>query len=212
MTFRREWLKVYFIFGDAYSEHDSLPIIEQALASGVTMFQLREKGPFAKEGQSLVDYGLRVKKICDYYNVPFVVNDDVDLAITLEADGVHLGQDDLSIDAARKLLPSHMFVGISATNLLEALEAKEQGADYIGLGPVYQTSTKKDAKKPIGLKQLAVIKQQLGDTPTVAIGGLLARDMPYLQAEKVDGAAVISAISERKDIQTAVSEFLIRGD
>lgn len=206
--FRREWLRLYFIFGEAYLEEDSLPIIETALRSGVTMFQLREKGPFALKGAALIEYGYKVKALCRQYRVPFVVNDDLDLALTLGADGVHLGQDDMSIGEARQLLPKDMFIGISATNLNEAITAKDQGADYVGVGPIYPTKTKTDAKTPIGFSGLKTIKTQLEDTPIVAIGGLTAKDMPQLKAFMIDGAAVISEIGYRHNVSARVKSFL----
>ncbi len=206
--FQREWLRLYFIFGEVYIEGDSLPIIETALKNGVTMFQLREKGPFALKGDALLEYGLRVKKLCERYNVPFVVNDDLELAMALGADGVHLGQDDVSIGEARNALPEEVFIGISATNLEEAVTAKKQGADYIGVGPVYPTSTKTDAKTPIGFSGLKTIKGRVDRTPVVAIGGLTVRDMPLLKRHCIDGAAVISEIGYQRDVSARVKSFL----
>lgn len=206
--FRREWLRLYFIFGEAYLEEDSLPIIETALKSGVTMFQLREKGPFALKDAALIEYGYKVKALCQTYDVPFVVNDDLELAMALGADGVHLGQDDVSIEEARQVLPKDMFIGISATNLKEAIVAQDQGADYIGVGPIYPTATKTDAKTPIGYSGLKTIKASLGDTPIVAIGGLTANDMPRLKAYEIDGAAVISEIGYQQDVSASVLSFL----
>ncbi|GEM05719.1 thiamine-phosphate synthase 1 [Halolactibacillus miurensis] len=206
--FQREWLRLYFIFGEAYIEEASLPIIEAALKSGVTMFQLREKGPFALKGTALIEYGYKVKALCRQYRVPFVVNDDLELAMALGADGVHLGQDDVSIEQARAVLPKEMFIGISATNLEEAIIAKKRGADYIGVGPIYPTLTKADAKIPIGFSRLKAIKDHVGDTPIVAIGGLRARDMPRLKKYHIDGAAVISEIGYQQDVSASVISFL----
>lgn len=207
--FRREWLRLYFIFGQAYQENPALPVIEEALRSGITMFQLREKGPYALFGSELIDFGEKVRKLCATYDVPFVVNDDIKLAIKLKADGVHIGQEDIHIEEARKILPPEMFIGVSATNEIEAKQAVKDGADYIGVGPIFQTSTKEDAKKPIGFKGLKDIKASIGDMPVVAIGGLAISDAPILKELEVDGAAVISEIGYREDIERVVKAFLL---
>ncbi|GEN57473.1 thiamine-phosphate synthase 1 [Halolactibacillus alkaliphilus] len=207
--FRREWLKLYFIFGQAYQEKAALPIIEEALRSGITMFQLREKGPYALSGSKLIDFGKKVRGLCAAYGVPFVVNDDIELAIKLKADGVHIGQEDMHIGEAREILPPEMFIGVSATNVTEANRALKDGADYIGVGPIFQTSTKEDAKKPIGFTGLKDIKASIGDMPVVAIGGLAIPDAPILKEIEVDGVAVISQIGYQDDIERAVKAFLL---
>lgn len=207
--FRREWLRLYFIFGQAYQEKPALPVIEEALRSGITMFQLREKGPYALFGSDLIDFGEKVRKLCTTYDVPFVVNDDIKLAIKLKADGVHIGQEDIHIEEARKILPPEIFIGVSATNEIEAKQAVKDGADYIGVGPIFQTSTKQDAKKPIGFKGLKEIKASIGDMPVVAIGGLAISDAPILKELEVDGAAVISEIGYREDVERVVKAFLL---
>ncbi|RCW73099.1 thiamine phosphate synthase [Saliterribacillus persicus] len=187
-------LRVYFIMGSQNTREDPLVTIERALAGGVTFFQLREKGKGAKIGEEKEEFVRKIKALCKSYQVPFVINDDVELAIKIGADGVHVGQEDESIESIKKRCPKDFIIGVSSTNLSEAEEANRAGADYIGVGPIYPTSTKADAKMPIGEEGLTEIKDAVGELPVVAIGGIKLQHVIRLRKAGADGVSFISAI------------------
>ncbi|WP_053217488.1 thiamine phosphate synthase [Virgibacillus senegalensis] len=192
----RQSLQVYFIMGSNNGAGNPLHVLEQALAGGITMFQFREKGRGAKTGADKQELASRMKDLCHRHHVPFFVNDDVDLAIKVEADGVHIGQEDEPIGSVRRRCPEHFIIGVSATNQKEAVEAAAAGADYIGAGPVYATSTKQDAKTPIGLTGLTEIRRLIGSTPLTAIGGIQEGNAASVMESGADGISIISAISQ----------------
>ncbi|MFB1050299.1 thiamine phosphate synthase [Paraliobacillus sp. JSM ZJ581] len=194
--FRQKDLAVYFIMGsNNVGDKDPLKVLQAALDGGITMFQFREKGEGALTGKDKRLLAEKMKVLCEQCDVPFIVNDDVELAIEVMADGVHVGQEDASIDEVKQRCPSSFIVGVSATNVIEAEQAAKAGADYIGAGPVFATSTKKDAKTPIGLEGLKQMREKIGDTPMVAIGGINASHVSSILAAGADGVSVISAIS-----------------
>src|SRR5690625_2551217 len=164
-------LKLYFIMGSQNTKSDPVDILKAAIAGGITCFQYREKGEHAKVGLDRINLGLNLRKLCRENNIPFIVNDDVELAIKLDADGIHVGQDDIAIDELRKIVPSHYMIGLSTSTIEESLEAERLNVDYIGVGPVYKTTTKDDALQPIGLKGLQKIRKET-TIPIVAIGGI----------------------------------------
>jgi thiamine-phosphate pyrophosphorylase len=186
-----DYLKVYLIMGlDGYGDRSALEIAQEALADGVTMIQLREKNAPLKV---ILEQGAQLLALCREYKVPFVINDRVDVALLLDADGVHVGQDDIPGQAARQLLGADKIVGISAGTLEEAVWAVSNGADYLGVGPVYATSTKKDAGGAIGGNLIGEIGKRW-QIPIVGIGGIdQSNAMEVLQAG-ADGVAVVSAI------------------
>ncbi|SDM89911.1 thiamine phosphate synthase [Sediminibacillus halophilus] len=209
MTIRHS-LQVYFIMGSNNCIDNPLYVLEQALAGGITMFQFREKGRGAKTGTDKQKLALQMKELCRRYHVPFLVNDDVDLAIKVGADGIHVGQEDEPIDSVRRRCPEHFIVGVSATNVHEAVEADSAGADYIGAGPVFATATKHDAKTPIGLEGLAEIRRLIGNTPLVAIGGIQEKNAAEVIKAGADGISVISAISASENALTAAQQLKLR--
>ncbi|GAA5417546.1 thiamine-phosphate synthase [Paraliobacillus ryukyuensis] len=201
-------LAVYFIMGsNNVGEKEPLAVLKEALEGGITMFQFREKGAGATFGEQKRVLAGKMKELCDSYNVPFIVNDDVDLAIAVNAAGVHVGQDDESIQTVRARCPASYIVGVSATNISEAIQAANEGADYIGAGPVFATSTKEDAKTPIGLDGLTLMREQIGTTPMVAIGGITEKNAASVRKAGADGVSVISAISLATDPKQAVSHL-----
>lgn len=177
--------------------------VELAIQGGVTVVQLREKDCTSKEFYQLAK---DVKEITDAYEIPLLINDRLDIALAVGADGVHLGQSDLPIRVARDILGSDKIVGATANTLERAEEAWKAGADYLGVGDVFGTTTKADTKR-VTLEELKAIKE-LVEIPVVAIGGINAENIASLRASGVDGAAVISAIIAEKDI-TAAAEMLI---
>ena len=141
--------------------------VEEAILGGVTMVQLREKDCSSKE---FYETALRIKEITDAYEVPLLINDRVDIALAVDADGVHIGQSDLPVKIARKILGKDKIIGVSARNVAQALEAEQNGADYLGVGAMYATGTKKDAKVT-SREELLKIRQAV-KIPIVVIGGI----------------------------------------
>ena len=149
----------------------------------------------------------KVKELCHQYHVPFIVNDDVSLALALDADGVHLGQEDLSITKARELFPDKI-IGLSVGSIEEYQESAVDEVDYIGVGPIFPTNSKDDAGRAIGVKGLRDIRQYAPDIPIVAIGGIGLNNVADLYHNGADGIAIISAIAQSDNVQYAVKELL----
>lgn len=177
--------------------------VEEVLKNGATFLQLREKNLSYNE---LVEEAVQIKEIAARYNVPFVINDDIYAAKEAGADGVHIGQDDASYIKAREVLGDGKIIGMTAHNLKEALAAQEAGADYIGTGAVFPTSTKHDTI-PLPLDRLREITDNI-QIPVVAIGGINHKNILSLKGSGIDGAAVISAIFAQEDVGLATAEML----
>jgi thiamine-phosphate pyrophosphorylase len=190
----RKLLKVYFIMGSNNCVKDPLEVVAEALQGGATLFQLREKGKGAFTGEQKKDFAKKVQNICKEYGVPFIVNDDVDLAIELDADGVHIGQEDESAISVRKRI-GNKILGVSTHNLEEVQAAIHAGADYVGVGPIFATTTKEDAKEVQGTALLRLLREKGIDIPVVGIGGINAKNAAQVVAAGADGVSVISAIS-----------------
>lgn len=177
-------------------------IVRAALHGGATVVQLREKD---LGGQEFVTIGQTIRDVTRAFQVPLIVNDRVDLALVLDAEGAHVGQDDLPAVAARAMLPGRI-LGVSARNLHEALLAQAAGADYLGVGPVFPAPTKPDAGAPIGLAALAEIVARV-QIPVVAIGGINVDNVGDVMRTGVAGVAVISAIIGADDPARATREL-----
>ena len=178
--------------------------VERAIAGGVTLVQLREKMATSRDFYELA---LRVKAITDRHNVPLIINDRLDIALAVNADGLHVGQEDLPVAVARRLLGPDKILGATAATVADALEAQAAGADYLGSGAVYPTSTK-PGKAVLPLKTLSQIKQAV-HIPVVAIGGISADNIGALRQSKVDGVAVVSAIMDNSDPASAARALRI---
>ncbi|SFE79431.1 thiamine phosphate synthase [Alteribacillus iranensis] len=200
---KRETLSLYFIMGSNNTSEDPLIVLEQAIMGGVTCFQYREKGSGALTGIEKEKLGRELMSVCRKYQVPFIVNDDVDLAIKLKADGVHTGQDDQPLEEVKKMIPSSMITGVSAKTLDEAREAEKQGADYIGVGPMFATKTKEDAEAPVGPSTIQQLRRQKITLPIVGIGGIEVGNAQQVIDAGADGISLISAISQAKDPEQA---------
>lgn len=177
--------------------------VELAIQGGVSVIQLREKDCTSREFYELAK---NVKTITDAYEVPLLINDRVDIALAVGADGVHLGQKDIPVRAARDLLGADKIVGATANTVELAEEAWQSGADYLGVGDIFGTTTKSDTKH-ITLDELKAIRSAV-QIPVVAIGGINEENISLLRDTGVEGAAVISAVVGQKDI-TAAAERLI---
>lgn len=209
--FSEEMLRLYFVAGSQDCAHLSgnasqqlLTILEHALQNGITCFQFREKGSRAlSDRAAILALGKQCQVLCQAHHIPFVVNDDLDLALTLNADGLHIGQSDMAIDEVAKRLPEKMFLGVSVSNRVELLASQHQRVAYFGVGPIFQTSSKSDAAPAIGIKGFAQLKS-LSDCPMVAIGGIGANDVPNLMRSGASGVAVISAITHADEVGKSV--------
>ncbi len=176
--------------------------VEEAVKGGVTFIQLREKemehGEFLKEA-------LEIKTLCGRYEVPLVINDDVRIAAVSGADGVHLGQGDMALEEARKILGEDRIIGVSARTVEQALEAEKNGADYIGAGSVFSTGSKADAVK-ISYDTLKAICSSVS-IPVIAIGGVNAENVRELSGSGICGIAAISAVFGKGDTRKAASNL-----
>ena len=176
--------------------------VKEALDGGVTFLQLREKQIdselFLQEAQEL-------KELCKQYQVPFVINDDVELALKVDADGVHVGQSDMEAGDVRKKLGKDKIIGVSAQTVEQAVMAEKHGADYLGVGAVFPTSSKDDARE-VDYETLKAICQAVR-IPVIAIGGINGQNVDRLKGSGICGVAVISAIFAQEDIKEAAKEL-----
>lgn len=176
--------------------------VEEAVIGGVTLVQLREKD---LETRDFYNIALKVKAVTSKYNIPLIINDRVDIALAVDADGVHVGQSDMEASIVRKLIGEGKILGVSARTLEEAIEAKKQGADYLGVGAIFGTTTKKDAKN-VSIEELKRIKSTVS-IPVVAIGGISKENVSLLKDTGIEGISVISAILGKEDIKEAAKDL-----
>jgi thiamine-phosphate pyrophosphorylase len=172
--------------------------------AGADVVQLRGKD---MDGGLQLEQARLMQKAADEYNKIFIVDDRVDVAVLAHADGVHLGQTDIPLKEARKLTGDDMIIGISVTTVEEARKAVEDGADYLGVGSIFTTATKPDAKQGLGLDIIHDIKEQVGDVPLVAIGGINRGNILDVMRAGADGACVVSAIMNQPDLAKATHEL-----
>ena len=172
--------------------------VEQAIIGGCTLVQLREK-----DCSSLDFYhtAVKVKEITDKYNVSLLINDRLDIALAVDAAGVHVGQSDLPVSVVRKVIGDDKIIGISAGTLEDALQGQRDGADYLGVGAMYATGTKKDAN-PTSMEELKKIRENVS-LPIVVIGGINEERVKDFKGTGIDGLAIVSAIIAHKDIAEA---------
>lgn len=180
------------------SKENFLKIIEESIKGGVTLIQLREK---TVSTQEFFNIATNVKEITKKYNVPLIINDRIDIALAIDAEGVHIGQDDMPTKIARKIIGPNKILGVSAHNLKEAKKAEENGANYLGIGAIFTTTTKDDAND-VSIKTLKRITESV-DIPTVAIGGINLENANQLKNTKIAGFSVVSAIMEAKEPKIA---------
>lgn len=204
----RRQLQLYFIMGSVNCRLSPAETLSQAIEGGITLFQFREKGRGALTGQAYFELAQELQQICRSHGVPFIVNDDVDLAVALDADGVHVGQEDEPAAAIRQRLGEHKIVGVSAHSIAEARKAVADGADYLGVGPVYPTSSKEDAEAVQGTRVIEALRGSGIEIPLVGIGGITAFNARPVLDAGADGISVISAIAGAEDIRTAAADFL----
>ena len=204
MNITREQLKLYAVTDRTWLGNETLyEQVEKALKGGVTLVQLREKEldeeTFEKEGRELLE-------LCHRYHVPLIINDNVALAKKINADGVHIGQSDMAMQHARELLGADKIIGVTAKTVEQAKAAQVAGADYLGSGAVFGTSTKADAK-PMELALFQEICESV-EIPVVAIGGISGDNVLRLKGKKMAGIAVVSGIFACEDIEKGTAELL----
>ena len=182
----------------------NIEIAKRVLAGGARILQLRGKGLSSKE---LLANARVIRKLTKQVGAVFIVNDRTDIALLSDADGVHLGQDDLPIAEARKILGREKLIGISTHNLDQALKAEQEGSDYIGFGPVFGTKTKADAEEAKGIEALKEVKKKVS-IPVIAIGGINLENLKEVIDAGADGVAVISAIVKAENIEETTKRFI----
>jgi len=177
----------------------NLDIIRAAVAGGVTLVQLREKEATTRQ---FYEEGLKIREFLGEHNIPLIINDRLDIALALDADGIHMGQDDMPVAVARKILGDDKIIGASVFNVAEAREAEAAGADYLGLSPIFVTSTKPDLTVQVGIDGIAPIRQAVR-IPLVGIGSMNAENAFEAVRAGLDGVAVVSAICSQRDAEAA---------
>lgn len=199
-------LKLHVLTDQAHSRgRDVLTVVRLALTGGATVIQLRDK---AASTSLLYEEGRALRTLTRQYGALLIINDRVDVALAVDADGAHLGQDDLPASVARQLLGPKRILGISAGNATEATAAIAAGADYLGIGPIFGTQSKADAGSPIGTKLLTDLATHYA-IPLVAIGGIAAENAGAAMRAGATGVAVITAVVNAEDILGATSHLVM---
>lgn len=196
--------KVYLVTDrDVLGSRDLVEAVEESILGGATIVQLREK-----KCSSLDFYHLasKVKGITTKYGVPLIINDRLDIALAIKADGLHIGQEDLPLPVVRSIVGEEMIIGVSAATLEEAVLAEKQGANYLGIGSMYQTNTKLDADY-VTLDELKVIREAIS-IPIVGIGGINEENIKELMSTNIEGVAIVSAILGKENIREATEMLL----
>lgn len=198
MKIKREDMLLYAVTDRSWiGERTLLGQVKEALEGGVTCVQLREK---QLDDKSFLSEALEIRELCRAYGVPFIVNDNVDIAVRCKADGIHVGQRDMEAGDVRSIVGKDMIIGVSAQTVEQALAAQKAGADYLGVGAVFSTSTKTDACE-VTFQTLREICSSVS-IPVVAIGGINKNNILKLSGSGADGVAVVSAIFAAEDIES----------
>ena len=201
----RKGMLLYAVTDQSWLKEDQtlFSVCEDVLSNGATFLQIREKD---LDADAFEAEAAKLNELCHRYHVPYVVNDSVEIALAIDADGVHVGQSDIKGRNIRGLIGPDKILGISAGTVAEAIAAERAGADYIGVGAVFGTSTKKNARN-LSVQKLMEITRAVS-IPVVAIGGINATNLPELSGSGVDGVAVVSAIFGAKDPGKATAQLL----
>lgn len=183
-------------------QRDLIESIEKSILGGATLVQLREKDISTRDFYNIA---VKVKALTEKYKIPLIINDRMDIALAVDAEGLHIGQSDMPLKIARKIFGNNKIIGVSTSNIEEALEAQKDGADYVGVGAIFPTVTKKDADR-VTLDNLKKIKETL-KIPVVAIGGINKDNVESVMETRIDGVAIISAILGEIDIKGISQTF-----
>lgn len=187
---------------DMCPRENLIDVVSEAIRGGVTLVQLREKEISTREFYS---EAVLLKELCKRHGVPLIINDRLDIALAVDADGVHIGQSDMPIDVVRRILGNDKIIGLSAGNVPDAEEAVKGGADYLGVGAVFHTSTKSDACD-VGIEMLKKVRSAV-KIPIVGIGGINADNIENLYGTGIDGVAVVSCIMASDDPYNAAKQL-----
>ncbi|HUJ75177.1 MAG TPA: thiamine phosphate synthase [bacterium] len=191
---------LYLVTDAGLSRERSLPeVVEAAIRGGVTVVQYREK---AASTRRMLEEARELRQLCRAAGVPFIVNDRVDIALAVDADGVHVGQDDMPASLVRRLIGKGRILGVSAGNVEEARKAAADGADYIGASPIFATPTKPDSPPAMGVEGLRKLARAV-TIPVIGIGGMNAENVASMMAAGAAGVAVVSAIVGADDVESA---------
>lgn len=196
-------LRKYFIMGSQNCMRNPVEILEAAVEAGITAFQFREKGEGSLKGEAKIELGKQLQAVCHKAGIPFIVNDDVELVDLLDADGIHVGQDDQSAQDLRRVFPNK-WIGLSVSNANELENSPLAYVDYIGAGPIFHTSTKTDAKAAVGLKWISTLRREFPSLPIVGIGGITTENAASVMEAGADGVSIITAITRAENIERAV--------
>ena len=192
----------YLVTDSKLSKKGTLSDVENALKAGCKIVQYREKN---KSTRDMIEEAKRIKKKCEGKAI-FLVNDRIDVALAVDSDGVHIGQDDIPFEIAREILGNEKIIGVTVHNLEESVEAEKIGADYIGLSPIFQTDTKKDAGAACGIATIKSVRKSV-NLPIVAIGGIDKENISQVIKAGADAAVAISAVVCSDDVYKEVSDF-----
>lgn len=199
-------LRKYFIMGSQNCNRNPVHILKEAIQAGITAFQYREKGEGSLLGEEKLNLGKQLREMCRESNILFIVNDDLSLAEQLDADGIHVGQNDCSVEKVRQRFPNKI-IGLSVSNIEEVNQSRIDLVDYLGAGPIFTTTTKEDAKEAVGLEWIETLRQTIPDIPIVGIGGINENNAHSVIEAGADGVSVISAITQAKNIHEVVSRL-----
>lgn len=191
----------YFITDSALSVNGNISDVKNAVKAGVSVVQYREKCASSKK---MYEEALVLRRICK--RITFIVNDRVDIALAVGADGVHIGRDDMPLDITRKILGRKSIIGVTVHSVKEAQAAQKAGADYLGVSPIFLTSTKNDAGRPVGVKMIKVIKSKVS-IPIIAIGGITISNAKDVLTAGADGFCAISAVVTSKNVKGRIEKF-----
>lgn len=204
MTNIKDW-SLYLVTDRSLSLSRSLfEICQEAIRGGVSVVQLREKN---LDSRAFLKEGLALKDLLASSKIPFIINDRIDIALALDADGVHLGQSDIPLEIARKILGPEKIIGWSIDSPGQILSDEAAVADYLAIGPIFQTATKTDAAMPWGIDGMRKARS-MTDKPLVAIGGINASNLTQVVAAGADSVAVVSAIVGAEDVESATRKLL----
>ncbi len=194
-----------YLVTDAGLSHgrSTLEVVKAAISGGVTVVQYREKNASTRQ---MIEEANQLRALCKRHSIPFIVNDRVDVALAANADGVHVGQEDMPAALARRLVGPGRLVGVSVENIDQARQAQADGADYVGASPIFATPTKPDALAPIGIESLRELAR-LCQIPVVAIGGINRSNAAEVLQAGAAGIAVVSAIVSAEDVERAAREL-----
>lgn len=213
INFSASQLRAYFVCGTQdVGDRSLIAVVDAALRAGITAFQFRDKGTSQLTATERLCLGQKLHQLCAEHQVPFIVDDDVDLALALKADGIHVGQRDQQIQQVLRQVRGKLFVGLSCSTVAEVVAANQLSEiAYLGSGPIFPTNSKMDADPVIGLDGLTTLVK-LSKVPVVAIGGITTEQLAAVTATGARGSAVISLLAQSSQMGTTVQQMLAAAD